>query len=223
MNLIVKRIWHDCCRKKVMDCVLCIYDSWDGDLKLCVVDFVFMICQMGIWSCVLCILWLWFVGSASNRISKQKNHITRLWPHSFLYNYVFSEKTVSGKPTALESRKKFFPEILGPWNSVWNLVQILGHWNFVWNFCFSERIQGSGCWWRREEKRREEGRNLKFGFCRRRRSKHEWGAAADHEQKLVSTNTTSSSWGGGSCSQRTTSSANKDSIGVMTMTFQFVC
>ncbi len=76
-------------------------------------------------------------------------------PHSFLYNYVFSEKTVSGKTIALESGKKFFPEILGQWNSVWNLVQILCHWNFVWNFCFSERIQGSGWCWRREEKREE--------------------------------------------------------------------
>ncbi len=31
-----------------MCCGFCIYDLSDGDLKLCVVDFVFMICGMGI-------------------------------------------------------------------------------------------------------------------------------------------------------------------------------
>ncbi len=31
-----------------MCCGFCIYDLSDGDLKLCVVQFVFMICGMGI-------------------------------------------------------------------------------------------------------------------------------------------------------------------------------
>ncbi len=46
---------------EVLCCGFCIYDLSDGDLKLCVVHFVFMVCGMGIWSCVSCTIVLWFV------------------------------------------------------------------------------------------------------------------------------------------------------------------
>ncbi len=204
---------------------------------------------MGIWSRVLCILCLWFVGWgyevvypvqlyydlklgivhfviwfvrwASNWISKQKNHITQLWPTFLpLQLCVFWENSIRQNHSSWEWRKilprnlrsvEFCVEFGADLRSLQFCVEFLFFWEDLRK-------------WVVVKKRREEGRNLEFGFRRRRRrSKHEWRAAADHEQKLVSTNTPTSTWGGGSCSQRTTSSANKDSIGVMTMTFQFVC